>query len=170
MNSHGSVLNQFLSLLKYMDNYRSVVSILLGGSFIKEDTSNEKDIDLMVYCKDNMGKKLLTEIKTKITDKNTQKLFDIKIIELSSLKEINNSNYAAYFYHFTKNSQLIEGKDLRDSFKTNDAILFQLLNKNIEEVDKIRDIFYLYNQKVFAEIILFKTLKTITIIGELLGF
>ncbi len=169
MNSHARILEFFLSTLRGLNSYNSVVSIILGGSSTKGELNFKKDIDLMICCKDNMEEKLLEEIKITSFNKKIKELLDIKIFDLSNVKKINSSKDSPFFYHFVRNSQLIEGDDLRALFKINDTILYQSLNKNIERLDEIQSIYYHYNQKELAEIILFETLKAITVIDELLS-
>ena len=91
MHSHARILEQFLSSLRDLNSYDSVVSILLGGSSTKGELNFKIDIDLMICCKDNREKKLLEEIEITISNKKIKEFLDIKIFDLSSVKKINSS-------------------------------------------------------------------------------
>jgi hypothetical protein len=125
------------------------------------------DIDLLLICENKSSERVYNELLKRFSNNELQKKLDIKIIEVSHLNRINNSIDSLYFYTFSNNGKILYGTDMRNKFLFNEMMRYQIIHESISVLDKIREIFYIYNQQEISRILLFQVAKRLTLIWEL---
>ncbi|MHA1223349.1 MAG: nucleotidyltransferase domain-containing protein [Candidatus Heimdallarchaeaceae archaeon] len=157
-------LKYFISELDKLSSISNIISVLLGGSLANMTITEESDIDILIICKDGCGRQILEEIYTVFKNYKENVYFDIKIIENCDIKHVNGSDDSPFFYHFVQNSKLLLGSDLRESFKIKDILCYQKVLKDIDRIREINEIFYLYDQKQIALLLLLEIAKRFVVI------
>ena len=169
MLSHKEILQEFVEQFDQIDDFSYVLCGIIGGTAAQDMLSSSSDIDILLISKDDCGDQLYKDLFD-LGKNNTQfrKFLDVKIIEKKHISKINSSTSAPFFYHFAQNSKLIFGNDLRPLFKLKDIWYHQTVLTYLDKIDQIKEVFYTYNQKSLAEIMLFEIAKRFGIIYELL--
>ena len=163
------MLESFLIILKNTSLYNKIVTIFLGGSLAEEQADTVSDIDLIIICENKKGTQLYDEIGKLVTDREMQIALDVKIVELDHIKRINNESSAPFFFHFVNKAKILYGRDLRKNFKLNKSVCNKSIYSIFDNIEKIKEIFYSYNKKQLAEVLLFENARKLAVIYELLS-
>ncbi len=169
MNTLNNVLESFLCIIKNTPLYSTIITIFLGGSLAEEKQDTLSDIDLIIICEDKKGTQLYDEIRKIVIERKMQITLDVKIVELNHIKRINNENSAPFFFHFVGKAKILHGRDLRKNFKLSKSVCNKSIYSIIDNIEKIKEIFYSYNKKQLAEVLLFENARKLAVIYELLS-
>lgn len=169
MNNIQLFIDNFIVLVKQCPNFKYIKSILISGSSINPNVQKPNDIDFLLICNDNSGKTIFKEIKQERNNPQLLQFLDIKIIEEHQIDKINNSVDTPFFFHFVNKAKILYGRDLRKNFKLNKSVCNKSIYNIFDNIEKIKEIFYSYNKKQLAEVLLFENARKLAVIYELLS-
>ena len=167
MNYLDNLLKEFISIIKKSSILQEILSIIVGGSYITGEINRNSDLDLLIVCEKERSSQIFFYLQTHIKEQRLVEKLDVKILELNQISQINNSFYSPFFYHFVLNSEIILGKDLRDSFRLDNHWKFQVLHKCLKDLDLVKELVFSYYKPKKAEILLYETSKRICILHKL---
>ena len=157
-----------LEILTERELIEEIHSIILGGSAVY-NPDHANDIDLLIVCEDGFSDTVYKQIiNSSKSDEILKKMLDIKIIEKQNIKHINNSPLAPFLYHFVQDSVLVYGTCTRNAFRINDVVCYQTVIKNLEKIEEIKEIYYIFQDKILAQVLLYEIAKRFSVIYQIL--
>ncbi|MHA1868636.1 MAG: nucleotidyltransferase domain-containing protein [Candidatus Heimdallarchaeaceae archaeon] len=160
-----NIIETIVKQFHELPSISEIVSILLGGSYVRGNFIKSSDIDLLVISNNGFSDILFSEIKDSFQDHPIRNKLDIKIIDVQQINEISNSTEAPFFYHFTQNSELLYGTDLRSNFSLSKKWMYYTLQSAFDDIEKIKAIVYDYYDVETGKILLFELTKKIMAIN-----
>ena len=157
-----------LKILNERGLIEKIHSIILGGSAVY-NPDHANDIDLLIVCEDGFSDTVYKQIMSSSKYYETlKKILDIKVLEIQNIKHINNSPIAPFLYHFVQDSVLVYGTCTRNAFRVNDVVCYQTVIKNLEKIEEIKEIYYIFQDKILAQVLLYEIAKRFSVICQIL--